>query len=125
VRVLLATAPFLWAARNPEKVSRTALSTLRRTNSERRVSAVSIAEIATKHARGKLAFRRDEVLSALEDFLVSVYRIAPSMPSPVRASSRPRRSLRPPDHRPSRAEDIPVIPSDGAFRRYKELKLIW
>jgi PIN domain nuclease of toxin-antitoxin system len=126
VRVLLDTATFLWAARTPEKVSRTALSTLGRTDSERQVSAVSITEIAIKHARGKLAFSRDDVLSALEDLLVNVlpYRSEHAL----RLFELPLHHADPFDRQiiaQAVAEDIPVITSDRAFRRYKELKLIW
>jgi PIN domain nuclease of toxin-antitoxin system len=126
VRVLLDTATFLWAARTPEKVSRTALRTLGRTDSERRVSAVSITEIPIKHARGELAFNRDDVLSALEDLLVNVlpYRFEHAL----RLFELPLHHADPFDRQiiaQAVAEDIPVITSDGAFRRYKELKLIW
>jgi PIN domain nuclease of toxin-antitoxin system len=59
VRLLLDTHILLWAAAEPERLSRAAQSLLENVNNELIFSAVSLWEIAIKTARGREDFRVD------------------------------------------------------------------
>ena len=59
MRLLLDTHILLWAAAEPERLSRAAQSLLENVNNELIFSAVSLWEIAVKTARGREDFRVD------------------------------------------------------------------
>ena len=59
MRLLLDTHILLWAAAEPERLSRAAQSLLENVNNELIFSAVSLWEIAIKTARGREDFRVD------------------------------------------------------------------
>ena len=54
MRLILDTVTFIWAVSSPERISRGAMSVLRRETALREISVVSLSEIAIKQTRGKL-----------------------------------------------------------------------
>jgi PIN domain nuclease of toxin-antitoxin system len=52
VRIILDTVTFIWAVSTPERLSRAAMSALRKTTAVREISVVSLAEIAVNRPEG-------------------------------------------------------------------------
>ena len=53
MRLILDTVAFIWAASDPGRLSRAAMSALRKGTAVREISVVSLTEIAVKQSRGK------------------------------------------------------------------------
>jgi len=51
MRLILDTVAFIWAASDPERLSRAAMSVLRKGTALREISVVSLTEIAVKQSR--------------------------------------------------------------------------
>jgi PIN domain nuclease of toxin-antitoxin system len=73
VRLLLDTVAFVWAVNSPERISKRAMSALRDSRALREMSAISLSEIAIKQARGKLSFRKEDVLLGIADLKLRVF----------------------------------------------------
>ena len=65
MRLILDTVTFIWAVSTPERLSRAAMSALRKETAVREISVVSLTEIAVKQASGKLAFSKADAVSAV------------------------------------------------------------
>jgi PIN domain nuclease of toxin-antitoxin system len=126
MRLLLDTATFVWAVSTPDRISRAAISVLRRESAAREISVVSLSEIAIKQARGKLTFGKDDVLTGMADLRLRV------LPYAVEHARRlfdlPLHHSDPFDRQiiaQALAEGIPIVTSDESFALYKGLKVIW
>src|SRR5919108_4083326 len=73
MRLILDTVTFIWAVSTPERLSRSAMSALRKGNAVREISVVSLAEIATKQTRGKLTFTQADVAKGVADLQLRVF----------------------------------------------------
>jgi PIN domain nuclease of toxin-antitoxin system len=126
VRVLLDTVTFLWAVSSPERLSKTALSTLAGEATVRELSAISLSEIAIKQALGKLAFDKEAVGQGIVDLRL---RILPYTGKHAYALfDLPLHHADPLDRQiiaQALAEEIPVVTADRAFALYKGLKILW
>lgn len=91
-----------------------------------KISAISLAEIAIKHLKGKLHLSKDDVLSAIAD---QNLRVLPWTPDHAfRLFTLPAQHGDPFDRQiiaQALAEDIPVVTPDPLFRLYHGLKVIW
>ena len=65
MRLLLDTVAFVMAVKFPERMSRRALRAVQNVGNVREFSAISLTEIATKDATGKLGFTREDVLQGI------------------------------------------------------------
>ena len=72
MRLILDTVTFIWAVSTPERLSRAAMSALRKSNAVREISVVSLTEIAVKQTRAKLTFAKADVLAGVADLRVRV-----------------------------------------------------
>ena len=126
MRLLLDTVTFLWAMESPERISRPAMSALRRTSTIREISVLSLSEIAIKQAKGKFTVGRDDVESGIADLQL---RILPyTFEHATRLFDLPLHHGDPFDRQiiaQALAEEIPVISPDETFRLYRGLRIIW
>jgi hypothetical protein len=82
MRLIHDTVTFIWAVSTPERLSRTAMSALRKPTAVREISVVSLTEIAVKQTRGKLTFGKAEAMAGVADLRAcGSYRTPQSMPS--------------------------------------------
>jgi len=126
VRVLLDTAVLIFAVVSPERLSKRAEAALRDPENIRELSSVSLAEIAIKTILGKLNISAEIARQAIRDMDI---RILPfTADHAFRLFDLPAHHRDPFDRQiiaQAFSEDIPVVTSDGQFRLYKELQLIW
>lgn len=126
MRLLLDTVTFLWAIDSPERISRPAMSALRRASAIRELSVLSLSEIAIKQAKGKLTLRRDDLESGIGDLQL---RILPyTFKHTMQLFDLPAHHGDPFDRQiiaQALAEEIPVVTADETFRLYRGLKVIW
>ena len=128
MRLILDTVAFIWAASDPQRLSRAAISALRKGTAVREISVVSLTEVAVKQSRGKLTFSKAHVMAGVGDLRL---RVLPYTPE---------HALRLFDLRPHHAdpfdrqiiaqalvENVPVVTPDEAFDLYEGegLKVIW
>lgn len=126
MRFLLDTVTFILAVKSPERLSPDALRIVQSASEPRELSAISLTEIATKNAIGKIEFTRENVLQGVADLQLRLL--------PFTADHALRMFTLPLHHRDpfdrqiiaqALAENIPLVTSDRQFRRYKALKVIW
>ena len=126
MRLILDTATFIWAASAPERLSRAAMSALRKGTAVRELSVVSLTEIALKQTRGKLTFSKADAMAGVSDLRL---RILPySAEHAFRLFDLPTHHPDPFDRQiiaQALAEDIPVVTPDEAFNLYEGLKVVW
>jgi PIN domain nuclease of toxin-antitoxin system len=126
MRVLLDTVTFIWAVTSPERLSRRAMSALRREGAVRELSSVSVSEIAIKQAKGKLTFGQDDILAGLADLRVRV--LPYTADHALRLFDLPLQHPDPFDRQiiaQAICENIPVVTCDEKFRLYKEVEVLW
>src|SRR5215469_17792613 len=126
MRLLLDTVTFIWAAASPERISRPAMSALQNAAAVREISAISLSEIAIKHARGKLNFDKDAVAIALRDLQLRV--LPYTSEHALRLFDLPLHHSDPFDRQiiaQALNQKIPVVTCDGQFGLYKGLKIVW
>ena len=126
MRLLLDTASFIWAARIPERLTPQALEVIESPDAKRIISALSISEIAIKHAKGTLIFSREDVLTAIADLGLQV--LAYQDDHAFRMFGLPLHHKDPFDRQiiaQALAEDLPVVTADRSFSLYDGLKVIW
>jgi PIN domain nuclease of toxin-antitoxin system len=125
VRILLDTSVFIFAAQEPHRIPKEALSFLAEPENTREISTVSIAEIALKHATGKLIFPHIDVQHSLDDLNIRVL--------PFTADHAFRLFDLPLHHRDpfdrqiiaqSLQEEIPLMTSDRKFNLYG-VEILW
>lgn len=126
MRLLLDTVAFVWAVNSPERISKRAMSALRDSRALREMSAVSLSEIAIKQARGKLSFRKEDVLLGIADLKLRV--LPYTSDHACHLFELPLHHGDPFDRQiiaQAVAEGIPIITSDEKFRLYRGLAVIW
>lgn len=126
MRFILDTVTFIWAVSAPERLSRAAMSVLRRETAVREISVVSLSEIAIKQARGKLSLGKDDVITGIADLRLRV--LSYTAEHALRLFDLPVHHPDPFDRQiiaQALAEDIPVVTSDESFALYKGLKVVW
>ena len=126
MRLLLDTVTFIWAASAPERLSRAAMSALRKSTAVREISVVSLTEIAVKQTRGKLTFSNADATTGVADLRLRIL--------PYAAEHAFRLFDLPPHHADpfdrqiiaqALVENIPVVTPDEAFNLYEGLKVVW
>lgn len=126
MRLLLDTVAFVMAVKFPERLSRRALRAIKNTGNVREFSAISLAEIATKDATGKLGFTREDVLQGISDLQL---RLLPfTADHALGMFDLPLHHRDPFDRQiiaQALTEDMPVVTCDEQFRLYESLKVIW
>jgi len=126
MRLLLDTVTFIWAASDPERLSRAAASALRRATAVREISVVSLTEIAVKQTRGKLTFGKADATAGVADLRLRV--LPYSAEHAFHLFDLPAHHADPFDRQliaQALAEDVPVVTPDEAFRLYEGLKVVW
>jgi len=126
MRLLLDTSALIYAVEAPEQLSKKAAAMVRDPENTLELSAVSLVEIAIKSSVGKLRLDSEAVRRAIEELGV---RVLPFTASAAFALfSLPLLHRDPFDRQiisQALVEDIPVLSSDQAFKRYKGLRVIW
>jgi PIN domain nuclease of toxin-antitoxin system len=126
VRVLLDTAAFIYAAKEPERLSRPAASVIEDLESVLDLSSVSLVEIAIKSALGKITFSAELTREAIERLSVRVLPFTSEhgfgfFLLPLRhANSFDRQIIA-----QAISEQIPVVTPGKHFRLYSGLRVIW
>jgi PIN domain nuclease of toxin-antitoxin system len=126
MRLILDTVTFIWAVSTPERLSRAAISALRKASAVRELSVVSLTEIAVKQTRGKLTFSKADATAGIADLQL---RILPySSEHAFRLFDLPTHHADPFDRQivaQALAEDVAVVTPDESFHLYKGLKVVW
>jgi PIN domain nuclease of toxin-antitoxin system len=126
VRALLDTATLIFSIAAPERLSKRAYDALRRSDSIREISSISLAEIAVKNTLGKLKMPAGTVEQAIQDMMLRVL--------PFTADHAYRLFELPLHHRDpfdrqiiaqALAEGISVVTPDEKFSLYKGLRIVW
>ena len=126
MRLILDTVTFIWALSTPERLSRAAMSALRRGTALREISVVSLTEIAVKQNRGKLTFGKADAMAGVADLRMRVLPYAAA--HAFRLFDLPTHHTDPFDRQiiaQALAENVPVVTPDEAFNLYEDLKIIW
>jgi PIN domain nuclease of toxin-antitoxin system len=126
MRLILDTVAFIWAASDPERLSRAAMSALRKGTAVREISVVSLTEIAVKQGRGKLTFGKADVMTGVGDLRLRVLPYAPE--HAFQLFDLPIHHADPFDRQiiaQALVENAPVVTPDEAFHLYEGLKVIW
>ena len=126
MRVLLDTVAFIYALASPGRLGKRAAAALDHPENIIELSTISLAEVAIKVQSGKLDLPADRVLEAIADLDL---RILPySAEHAFRLFGLPLHHRDPFDRQiiaQALSEEIAVMTSDEAFRRYEGLKVIW
>jgi PIN domain nuclease of toxin-antitoxin system len=126
MRIILDTVTFIWAVSNPGRLSRAAMSALRKDTAVREISAVSLSEIAVKQTKGKLAFAKAEAMAGVADLQLRV--LPYTAEHAFELFDLPTHHADPFDRQiiaQALVENIPVVTPDEAFNLYKGLKVVW
>ena len=126
MRLILDTVTFIWAVSTPERLSRPAISALRKGTAVREISVVSLSEIAIKQTRGKLTFGTADALTGIADLRLRVLPYARE--HAFRLFDLPTHHADPFDRQiiaQALVENVPVVTPDDAFKLYEGLKVIW
>ena len=126
MRLLLDTAVLIYAVEAPERLSKSAAAMVKNPENTLELSAVSLAEIAIKSSVGKLRLDSEAVRLAIEELGVRVLPF--TAPAAFVLFNLPLLHGDPFDRQiisQALLEDIPVLTSDQAFKRYKGLRVIW
>jgi PIN domain nuclease of toxin-antitoxin system len=126
MRLILDTVAFIWAASDPERLSRAAISALRKGTALREISVVSLTEIAVKQSRGKLTFGKSDVMTGVGDLRLRVLPYTPE--HAFRLFDLPTHHADPFDRQiiaQALVENVPLVTPDEAFTLYEDLKIIW
>jgi len=126
MRLILDTVTFIWAVSAPERLSRAAMSALRKSTVVREVSVVSLTEIAVKQTRGKLTFGKADAITGVADLRLRV--LPYSEEHAFRLFDLPAHHADPFDRQiiaQALVENVPVVTPDESFSLYKGLRVIW
>ncbi len=125
MRVLIDTSVLIFAALEPNRLTKSAFSILADSENIPEISTVSIAEIALKNATGKLIFPSIDVRHSLDDLKI---RILPfTADHAFRLFNLPLHHRDPFDRQiiaQSLHEKIPLITSDRKFSLYLD-EILW
>lgn len=126
MRIILDTVTFIWAVSTPERLSRAAMSALRKSAAVREISVVSLTELAVKQTRAKLTFAKSDVMAGVADLRL---RILPySAEHAFRLFDLPTHHPDPFDRQiiaQALVENVPVVTPDESFNLYEGLKVVW
>ena len=126
MRLILDTVTFIWAVSAPDRLSRAAMSALRKTSAVREISVISLSEIAIKQTRGKISFAKADLLTGIADLQL---RLLPyGSEHALRLYDLPTHHADPFDRQiiaQALAEDVAVVTPDDAFKLYDGLKVVW
>jgi PIN domain nuclease of toxin-antitoxin system len=126
MRLILDTVTFIWAVGTPERLSRAAMSALRKATAVREISVVSLTEIAVKQTRGKLTFGTEDAMAGVADLRLRVLPYAAA--HAFRLFELPAHHADPFDRQiiaQALVENVAVVTPDEAFNLYEGLKVIW
>jgi PIN domain nuclease of toxin-antitoxin system len=126
MRLILDTVTFMWAVSSPERLSRAAMSALRKETAVREISVVSLTEIAVKQIRGKLTFGKAAAIAGVADLRLRV--LPYSAEHAFRLFDLPAHHADPFDRQiiaQALIENVPVVTPDQAFSLYEDLKVVW
>ena len=126
MRFILDTVTFIWAVSTPERLSRAAMSALRKVGAVREISVISLTEIAVKQTRGKITFNQADALAGIADLQLRVlpytaghaltlFDLPPHHPDPFDRQIISQALV----------EGVSVVTPDEAFNRYEGLKVVW
>ena len=126
MRILLDTAALIFAAKSPDRLSRTAINAISDSGNNLEVSSISLTEIAVKVSLGKLELPAPAVRNSIVELGVRIL--------PFGADHAYQVFALPVIHRDpfdrqiiaqALVENVPVITSDQVFRLYAGVKVIW
>ena len=126
MRLILDTVTFIWAASAPERLSRAAMSALRKGTAVREISVVSLTEIAVKQTRGKLTFSNADAMAGIADLRLRILPYAAE--HAFRLFDLPTHHADPFDRQiiaQALVENIPVVTPEEAFKFYEGLNVVW
>jgi PIN domain nuclease of toxin-antitoxin system len=126
VRLLIDTMVLIWSARKPARISRRAMNAMKKPSCILEFSALSLSEIAIKNRGGKLNLPEVDLETTLADLDIHV--LPYTREHALRLFGLPWHHTDPFDRQilaQALAEDIPVVTSDEAFRRYEGIQVIW
>jgi len=126
MRLIIDTVTFIWAASAPERLSRAAMSALRKATAVRVISVVSLSEIALKQTRGKLTFGKADAMAGVVDLRLRVLPYAAE--HAFRQFDLPTHHADPFDRQiiaQTLVENVPVVTPDESFNLYERLKVVW
>jgi PIN domain nuclease of toxin-antitoxin system len=126
MRLILDTVTFIWAVSTPERLSRAAMSALRKATAVREISVVSLAEIAVKQTGGKLTFGKADAIAGVADLRLRVLPYAAE--HAFRLFDLPTHHDDPFDRQiiaQALVENVPVVTPDETFNLYEGLKVVW
>ena len=124
MRLILDTVTFIWAASAPERLSRAAMSALRKGTAVREISVVSLTEIAVKQTRGKLTFSNADAMAGIANLQLRILPYAAE--HAFRLFNLPAHPANPFDRQTiaqALVENVPVVTPDEAFSLYEGLKV--
>lgn len=125
-RVLFDTVAFIRALKAPELLSKKAASFLYDPGTVCELSAVSISEIAIKHATGKLDLDEEDTKTGMEDLQLRA--LSWKANHAFRLFDLPRHHFDPFDLQliaQALEEGVPIVTCDEKFRLYRGIKVIW
>jgi PIN domain nuclease of toxin-antitoxin system len=126
MRVLLDTVTFVYAMMEPQRLSKRARKVFKKASAIRELSVISVAEIALKASKQKLAITETDLLSALSAFDV---RLLPfDAGHALRLFNLPRHHGDPFDRQiiaQALSENMPVLTCDREFLKYRDLEVLW
>jgi PIN domain nuclease of toxin-antitoxin system len=126
VRIILDTVTLIWAVSTPERLSRVAMSALRKGTAVREISVASLTEIAVKQTRGKLTFAKADVIAGVADLQLRV--LPYTREHAFQLFDLPTHHLDLFDRQiiaQALVENVPVVTPDEAFNLYEGLKVVW
>jgi PIN domain nuclease of toxin-antitoxin system len=126
MRLILDTVTFIWAISTPERLSRAAMSAVRKATAMREISVVSLTEIAVKQTRGRLTLSKADAIAGVADLRLRV--LPYGTEHAFRLFDLPTHHADPFDRQiiaQALVEKIPVVTPDESFKLYEGLKVIW
>jgi PIN domain nuclease of toxin-antitoxin system len=126
MRLVLDTVTFIWAVSTPERLSRAAMSALRKPTAVREISVVSLTEIAVKQTRGKLTLGKADAMAGVADLRLRILPYAAE--HAFRLFDLPTHHADPFDRQlisQALVENIAVVTPDESFKLYEGLKVVW
>lgn len=126
MRLLIDTSILIFAAKDPDRLTKRAFALLADPQNTPEISTVSISEIAAKSSAGKLEFFLDDVQRTIEALYV---RILPyTAGHAFRLFDLPLYHTDPFDRQiiaQALHENIPIVTSDRKFSLYSDLRILW
>ena len=126
MRLILDTVTFIWAVSSPERLSRAAMSALRKGGTVREISVISLTEIAVQQTRGTLTFTQADAMAGVADLQLRV--LPYTAKHAFRLFDLPTHHADPFDRQiisQAFVENVSVVTPDEAFSRYEGLTVVW